>query len=200
MDNRVMDVPGGSSAALVMLAFLQADCRGAEIQKELHSLGNELHVTHRDINCNGPRVDPSEDGDLETDGHLEYESVHMDLQGIQPVVELPWQWNQDPAANIQQVAGELREIADQLEESVMTQATRNLMRNTSDSRAEWRTHLNSEVQRIIRNGTGLEHLPQERVFMALTLTLVKGVCEQAPQLLRSLFNAALQFIGPARVR
>ena len=65
---------------------------------------------------------------------------------------------------------------------------------------QWKTHLTLEVQQIMRQGTFLEHLPQERVIMALTLTLVKGVCEQAPQLLRSLFNAALQFISPARTR
>ncbi|XP_034444121.1 BH3 interacting domain death agonist [Hippoglossus hippoglossus] len=198
MDNLGMDVTGGSSAALVILAFLQADCRGSEFRKELLSLGSEFQLT-RDINCNGPRIEPAEDGDLETDGHLA-ECVRMDLRDIQPVVGPQWQWNHDALAGIQQVADELREIADQLQARVTARATRNLMRNTSDSQSEWRTHLTSEVERIMRDGTGLEHLPQERVFMALTLTLVKGVCEQAPQLLRSLFNAALQFISPVWAR
>ncbi|XP_062246391.1 uncharacterized protein LOC133955531 isoform X1 [Platichthys flesus] len=201
MDNLGMDVTGDSRAALVILAFLQADCQGAELQKELHSLSNEFHLT-RDINCNGPRINTAEVGSVETDGYLEPECllqtdcreidiVPVDLHDIQPVAELQGQY---AAANIQQVAEEIREIAAQLQESVMAQATNNLMRNRSDSQSEWKTHLKLEVERILRNGTGLEHLPQERLVMALTLTLVKGVCEQAPQLLRSLFNAALQFI------
>ncbi|XP_062246387.1 uncharacterized protein LOC133955530 isoform X2 [Platichthys flesus] len=204
MDNLGMDVTGESRAALVILAFLQADCQGAELQKELHSLSNEFHLT-RYINCNGPRIDTAEVGSLEAELSLlntsfqetysdDYESLPEDLHDIQPVAELQGQWNQDAAANIQQVAEEIREIAAQLQESVMAQATNNLMRNRSDSQSEWKTHLKLEVERILRNGTGLEHLPHERLVMALTLTLVKGVCEQAPQLLRSLFNAALQFI------
>ena len=53
---------------------------------------------------------------------------------------------------------------------------------------------------MMRQGVGLEHLPQERVFVALTLTLVRGVCEQAPRLLRNLFHTALQYISPTRAR
>ncbi|XP_053283155.1 uncharacterized protein LOC128444618 isoform X2 [Pleuronectes platessa] len=188
MDKLGMDVTGDSRAALIILAFLQADCQGAELRKELHSLSNEFHLT-RDINCSGPwSISRREIA------RPRPELVPVDLPDIQPVAELEWQWNQEAAANIQQVAEEIREVADQLQESVIAQATSNLMRNRSDSQSEWKTHLNSEVQRILRNGTGLEHLPHERLVMALTLTLVKGVCEQAPQFLRSLFNAALQFI------
>ncbi|XP_019959193.2 BH3 interacting domain death agonist isoform X2 [Paralichthys olivaceus] len=198
MDNLCMDVTGGSSVALVILAFLQADCRDSEFRKELHSLGNEFKLT-RDINCNAPSIDQLEDGDLETDGHLPG-GVSVSLQDIQPSVELQWPRNDEAVANIQQVAEGLREIAAQLEESVLAQATSNLRRNISDSPSEWKNHLTLEVDRIMRHGIGLEHLPQERVFMALTLTLVKGVCEQAPQLLRSLFYAALQYITPARAR
>lgn len=59
---------------------------------------------------------------------------------------------------------------------------------------QWRHHLNWEVERVMRAVVGLEYLPQERVIVALTLTLVKGVCQQAPQLLRNLFYTALQYI------
>ncbi|XP_062246393.1 uncharacterized protein LOC133955531 isoform X2 [Platichthys flesus] len=143
MDNLGMDVTGDSRAALVILAFLQADCQGAELQKELHSLSNEFHLT-RDINCNGPRINTAEVGSVETDGYLEPECllqtdcreidiVPVDLHDIQPVAELQGQY---AAANIQQVAEEIREIAAQLQESVMAQATNNLMRNRSDSQSE----------------------------------------------------------------
>lgn len=47
----------------------------------------------------------------------------------------------------------------------------------------------------MRQGVGLRDLAQEKVVVALTLTLVKGVCEKAPQLLRNLFNVALQYVS-----
>uniref|UniRef100_A0A3Q0RZM5 BH3-interacting domain death agonist n=1 Tax=Amphilophus citrinellus TaxID=61819 RepID=A0A3Q0RZM5_AMPCI len=53
---------------------------------------------------------------------------------------------------------------------------------------QWKAHLTSEVERVLRHGVGLEHLPQEKVIIALALTLVKRVCMQAPELLRDLFR------------
>lgn len=47
----------------------------------------------------------------------------------------------------------------------------------------------------MRQGLSLSDLPQERVILALSLTLVKGVCKQAPHLLRNLFNTAVQYIS-----
>ncbi|XP_074487966.1 BH3 interacting domain death agonist isoform X2 [Sebastes fasciatus] len=193
------DLTSGQTAALVMLAFLQADCRAAaEYQKELLSLGKDFNLT-RDINSNGPRIDALEDGDLETDGHLA-SSITADLGDLQPSVELQWPGYHGEAADFQQIAEGLREIADQLEQNVVAQATRNLRRNIAVSPSDWKDHLTQEVERAMRQGVGLEHLPQERVMVALTLTLVKGVCEQAPRLLRNLFNTALQYLTPARAR
>lgn len=63
---------------------------------------------------------------------------------------------------------------------------------------EWEDHLSLEVDRVMRQGVSLKDLAQEQVMVALTLTLVKGVCEQAPRLLRNLFNTALQYISHAR--
>lgn len=62
---------------------------------------------------------------------------------------------------------------------------------------QWKDHLTWEVERAMRRGVGLEHLPQERVAAALALTLVRGVCEQTPRLLRDLFSAVLQYFTPA---
>lgn len=80
------DLDSGQNAALVILAFLQADCRNAEYRKELLSLGQEIN-TAWDINWNGFREDPVDDGDLETDGHLS-SCVRASRDDIQPSVEL----------------------------------------------------------------------------------------------------------------
>ncbi|XP_033489864.1 BH3 interacting domain death agonist isoform X1 [Epinephelus lanceolatus] len=189
----------GQNAALLVFAFLQADCRSSEYEEELFSLGKDLHLT-RDINFNGPRKDVLDDEDLETDGH-QCSCIAPAIHDIQPSPELQWPRNEAEAAAIQQVAEGLREIADQIEHNVVAQATQNLSKNISTSPSEqWKDHLTQEVGRVMRQGVGLEHLPQERVMMALTLTLVKGVCEQAPRLLRTLFNTALQYVSSGRAR
>ncbi|CAJ1057208.1 BH3 interacting domain death agonist [Xyrichtys novacula] len=192
MDN----LSGGQNAALVVLTFLQADCRNSEYGKELLSLRQEIHRT-RDINYNSSVKDDLEDGVLETDGHLS-SCIRSSLGDIQPSVELQWARNQDDAG-VQQVAEGLREIAAQLEHSVVARATQNVSREILKSPLnQWKDHLTREVERVMRQGVGLEQFTQERVFIALTLTLVKGVCEQAPQLLRNLFNIALQCISVRR--
>ncbi|XP_070764136.1 BH3 interacting domain death agonist isoform X2 [Enoplosus armatus] len=196
-----MDVLGNLTSgqnALVMLAFLQADCRGSEYEKELLSLGQEINP-NRDMNCNGLRKEALDDGDLETDGHLSI-SIPGLIDDIQPSVGLQRPRNHAEPAVVQQIAEELREIADHFEHNVVAQATQNLSRNISHSPPDWKDHLTQEVDRVMRQGVGLENLPQERAMVALTLTLVKGVCEQAPRLLRNLFRTALQFISPARAR
>lgn len=188
----LMNLPGGQNTALVILDFLQADCRNADYDKELHSLGRDLNIT-REVPCSDPRIQDVDDGDLETDGHLP-SCIAVSLDDIRPAVELLWPRNHEGAV-IQQVAEELREIAAQLELSVVAQATQNLSRNiTTTPLEQWKNHLTWEVQRVMRQGVGLAHLPQERVMVALTLTLVKGVCEHAPRLLRNLFCVALHYI------
>lgn len=183
------------NTALVILAFLQSHCRNSDYRDELFSLGKELNVT-RDINCNGRFIDPVEDGDLETDGHLPSSTSGI-LNDVLPLVELQWPRNHEAGENIHEVAEGLREIAAQIEHNIVAQATRNLRRNISTSPPEqWKNHLTYEVERVMRQGMGLEHLPQERVFIALTLTLVRGVCEQVPAFLRNLFSAALRYISP----
>ncbi|XP_035520160.1 uncharacterized protein LOC118329918 isoform X2 [Morone saxatilis] len=185
------------NAALVVFAFLQADCRNSDYKKELFSLGQDTDLM-RDINCNNPWRDSPDDGDLETDGHL-VSCITASLGDIQPSVELQLPRNHADAAAIQQVAAGLREIAAQFEHNhFVAQATQNLHRNITVFPSEqWKDYLTQEVDRLINQGVGLEHLAQERVIAALALTLVKGVCEQAPQLLRNLFRTALQYISSA---
>lgn len=181
------------NVALVILAFLQVDSRTSEYNKELLSLEKDLV---RDINYNGPRSDPQDDEDLETDGHISSSSITAALRDIRPSVELQRLENPVEAADLRRIGEELREIAAQFEQSVVTQAAQNLHRNISNVPSDqWNNLLTREVNWAMRQGVGLEHLPQERVFMALTLTLVKGVCVQAPQLLRNLFNTALQYLS-----
>ncbi|XP_070828726.1 BH3 interacting domain death agonist [Chaetodon trifascialis] len=186
------NLTSGQNTALVILAFLQADCRDSEYGQELFSLRQEINI--------GLRKEPLDDGDLETDGHLP-RCFTVSLDHIQPSVEPQRPGNHANAAALQQVAEELREIAAGLEHSVVFRATQNLSRNIRTSPSEeWKHHLSWEVDRVMQQGVNLKDLPRERVIVALTLTLVKGVCEQAPRLLRSLFSIALQYIGPVGAR
>ncbi|KAI9523527.1 hypothetical protein NQZ68_026469 [Dissostichus eleginoides] len=188
------DLNSGQNAALLMWVFLQADSSTPEFSKELLSLGKELN-SYRDINFNRPFEEDLDDGELETDGHL---PIRAALQDILPSVELQWPMGWAQAADCQQVAEVLRGIADQLQQNVVNQATQNLSRNMSNTPSEqWTEHLSREVQSVMQS-VGLHHLSRERVMLALTLTLVKGVCVRAPQLLRSLFVTALQFLNHAR--
>ncbi|XP_047452320.1 BH3 interacting domain death agonist isoform X2 [Mugil cephalus] len=178
---------------LVMLAFLQADCKNPEYSNELQRLCDDLSL-NRDINSNRPVIESLDDGYIETDGHQPSKPFLSDLQVS---VEMQWPRNNEEVAALQEVAGMLRDIADQFEHNAVARATQNLCNNISRSPVtDWKHHLSSEVNRVLTQGAGLEHLPQERLFLALTLTLVKGVCEQAPRLLRHLFNTALQLINP----
>ncbi|XP_033997371.1 BH3 interacting domain death agonist [Trematomus bernacchii] len=187
------DLNSGQNAAL-MWVFLQADSSAPEFSKELLSLGKELHFS-RDINFNRPCEEDLDDGDLETDGHL---PIRAALQDILPSVELQWPMGRAQAADFQELAEELREIAHQLQQNVVNQATQNLSRNMSNTPSEqWTEHLSRVVQSVMQS-VGLHHLSRERVMLALTFTLVKGVCALAPQLLRSLFVTVLQFLNPAR--
>lgn len=73
--------------ALVSFAFLQADCGNAEYRQELLSLGQELNIPS-DVNLNGFREEcHSEDGYLETDGHI-CSSHSAFLLEIEPFVPL----------------------------------------------------------------------------------------------------------------
>lgn len=58
----------------------------------------------------------------------------------------------------------------------------------------WTDYLSSEVDRAMSRGALPMELAQERVTLALTLTLVKTVCELVPSVTRNLFNAMLQYI------
>lgn len=175
--------------AVLFWTFLQAD--SGECPKEYHK---ELRSLGRDVNGNETRIYGSDceedtDGDLETDGHL-CTSISTALEGIEPSVDLLG------PENLQQIAAEIREIAAQLELNVVAQATQNLSRNiTRSPRERWKQYLHQEVGNILAHGVGLDNLQQERVIAALTFTLVKGVCQQAPSLLRSLFNTALQYLS-----
>jgi len=188
----------GQNAHLVVLAFLKADCRQEDYDEELLSLSKGLT---RDINFNGSCwTDSGDDEGLETDGH-QPTHISVFLNDIQPSVQLHRPVDHAEAAALQEVAAELREIAAQLEYNVVVRATQNLRENILSSPFEdWKKHLSQEVAKVMRHGVGLEHLPQERIMLALSLTLVKGVCQQVPHLLRSLFDVALQYISPARAR
>ncbi|XP_023181112.1 uncharacterized protein LOC111605875 [Xiphophorus maculatus] len=179
------------SAALVVFFFLQPDSKDLNYNKELCSKGNEL-IASREINGNGNNVEAEEHGELQTDGHLPG-NITGYLEDILPLVELPGPGGQQEVINMQAVAQDLREIAAQLELQVVVRAAQNLASNVSESPSELGNHLVNEVERLLREAS-LKDLPQEQVVLALTLTLVKGVCIQAPWLLKSLFDMAVRFI------
>ncbi|XP_068169218.1 BH3 interacting domain death agonist isoform X2 [Antennarius striatus] len=182
-----MNLAGGQNSAMVMLAFLQADCRNPECRKELFSLSQEMN-------------DISLVEDIEMDGFLS-SSIADGIRDIQPSIGLHRPGDHVDAAAIHQVAEELRGIAAQIELNIVARATENLSRNIQTSPLnEWKNYISSEVDRVMRQGVYLNDLPQERVIMALTFTLVKGVCEQNPLHLRHLFNSALQYITQGRPR
>ncbi|KAM8891085.1 BH3 interacting domain death agonist isoform 2-T2 [Spinachia spinachia] len=189
-----MDALGEQRGALVAWAFLQADCASPGYGRELESLSEDLRLSGN-IELGGPARDAPGDGDLETDGHMS-RCMTAAPGDIQPSVELQWPHAED----LQQIAQGLRDIADLFKHNVVAEATDNLGRNISVSPSEWKDHLTWEVERVMRRGVGLENLPQERVAVALALTLVRGVCEQAPRLLRNLFGAVLQYFKPAQSR
>lgn len=80
------DLTGWPAAALVMLAFLQADSTSPEYREELLSLGQEMNLTW-DASSSGPRGDLLVYGDLEPDGHLS-SSVRASADDVQPLVDL----------------------------------------------------------------------------------------------------------------
>lgn len=56
---------------------------------------------------------------------------------------------------------------------------------------QWGSHLKQAVEHVhgaLRQGSSLGDLPQERVVLALSLSLIKGVCERTPGFLRDLFH------------
>ncbi|XP_034032948.1 BH3 interacting domain death agonist [Thalassophryne amazonica] len=182
-----------SKAAMVFMILLQTGCRNPEFKKELFELSRELNVNWDDV----AKFHALLDGDLESDGHLPC-STRDCVGDIHPVAELHWPGNHGNAEAVQEVAAGLREIADHFDYSAVNRSTQNLLRELLASPFHlWQEHLTREVQWVLGHGVGvgLEQLPQERVLAALTLTLLKGVCEQVPCLLRHLFMAALQYIN-----
>ncbi|XP_020790973.2 BH3 interacting domain death agonist isoform X2 [Boleophthalmus pectinirostris] len=180
-----------AQCSVLFWTFLQADSGDCppEYRKELLSLrakgfkgtGASLPVLH----CG----DVDSDGDLETDGHLS-SNLRIAFEGMEASLD------ENGPENIQQVAAEIREIAANLELNVVAHATGNLTRNLLGSSIDhWKDHLHREVQHILAHGVGLDNLQQERVVAALTFTLVKGVCLQAPWLLRGLFHTTLQYLS-----
>lgn len=77
------------NAALVIAAFLEADCQDPDYSHEIRSICGDI-TADRDINRNEHQIDSHQDcEELESDGHLS-ESIRASLDDIHPHVELPW--------------------------------------------------------------------------------------------------------------
>lgn len=185
---------------LVFLTFFQhTGCVDPNLQRELALLGRELKCTQPDINSN-IGVDEEyvyDDEELQTDGHFS-PSCRVLLEGIQAERHLPV--NHEEVEVVRNVAAGLIEISDQINHNVLAQAAENLAKKLQKSSIKlWQNHLAEEVKWLLCHcpGSALESLPQEKVIMAFTLSLVKRVCEKAPLLLRNLFLTTLQYFSQA---
>ncbi|XP_063052128.1 BH3 interacting domain death agonist [Engraulis encrasicolus] len=193
----IMDATGDASMCttpLVFLTFLQeTGCRNQELKQELLDLETEWKCL-QDVNSNGVPsafTDEDDEGELQTDGHSPIPCLRALVQDRPqvrvppPVVPL-----YDPA--VRDVARELVHIADQLEDSVMARTTDNLLRSLQKTNyLQWGHHLSHAVDQVhgaLQHSGSLDSLPQERVLLALSLSLIKGVCERTPSLLRDLFH------------
>lgn len=193
MDGLMRNLATEHDVALVIISFLQADCKNTELSSELLSLRKDLSLSW------DAETDCSDDGDIECDGHSA-SPISAALGEIRPSVELDRQDNQADIEAIHDVAIGLRAIADQLHQEVVAQATQNLRSSIETCPTDqWKDHFNRVVTRAMIQGVGLEHHPQEQVVVALSLTLVKGVCQHTPRLLRSLFSTALEYINGPRL-
>ncbi|MGH0149601.1 UNVERIFIED_CONTAM: hypothetical protein FKN15_044740 [Acipenser sinensis] len=98
---------------------------------------------------------------------------------------------------VRQIAANLIEIADQLDQSVVSRASGHLARRMQNRISQdWTGLLSSEVECMMRQGIpGLQQFPQEKVMLTLTMVLVQNIGVQAPTLLRSFFSTAVQYIN-----
>ncbi|XP_066541507.1 BH3 interacting domain death agonist [Hoplias malabaricus] len=193
--------------SLVFLTFLsETHSQNCAFQEELHKLGRDIKL------CAGPDIYSGErnayhnpvdlslecDGELETDGHISFNPRSL-IQDIQPQVQFEIPVNAEEAQAARVVAAELIRIADDLNQSLVSQAAerlrKNLVRQTSQQ--SWKTLLARSVEGLLRQVPGVH---SQQVEMALTLSLVKAVCETAPPLLWGLYNALVQYFSQARPR
>ncbi|XP_062403249.1 BH3 interacting domain death agonist isoform X2 [Sardina pilchardus] len=202
-----MDTTGDANSlvgpSLVFLTFLQQKgCKNDDFERELTDLKRDL-IHDQDINCNGVglvcadgslsrELHSGDDGELQTDGHSPTVHLQMFVRAYHPLVQAPPPPVPVPDPALRDIAQELIQIADQLENDVMARATNNLLRSLQNSEKwKWSSHLKQAVEHVhvsLRCGNSLGDLPQERVALALSLSLIKGVCEHTPRFLRDLFH------------
>ncbi|XP_072566102.1 BH3 interacting domain death agonist [Paramormyrops kingsleyae] len=184
-----MDQETDPRTALLLFCFLEdGSSDNKDLQEELTTLKS----------CLTPSCGiPAEEDDVQSDGHICC-NPRQYLDELQPQA-LPLQRGDiidEEAVRI--VAGELVQIADQLERTVIFQATFwNLFRNLQNRPEEnWKFCLSREVEKMLHGGLtqSLDQLPKERLMLALTFTFVKGVCQHAPNMLQRLFRTALQYV------
>ncbi|XP_048112893.1 BH3 interacting domain death agonist isoform X1 [Alosa alosa] len=205
-DRTSMDATGDANSllgtSLVFLTFLQQKgCQNDDLERELSDLKRDLKHG-QDINCNGiglvctdgslsGELHSGDDGELQTDGHSPTVHLQMFVLDQHPHVQAPPPVPV-PDQALRDIAQELIQIADQLENDVMAHATNRLLRSLQNSEKEnWSKHLKQAVEQVhvsLRSGTSLGDLPQERVTLALSLSLIKAVCEHTPRFLRDLFH------------
>ncbi|MGH0119914.1 UNVERIFIED_CONTAM: hypothetical protein FKN15_059842 [Acipenser sinensis] len=190
----------GITTQWILLTFLQDQkCSSQEYKKELDTLENELNKKRPVISNyssvrsnNQDCFSDGDDGELQTDGHF-----CSDIRNICREMQPDVQGNAVDVGAARQIAANLIEIADQLNQSMVSRASDNLVRRMQTRISQdWTGLLSSEVERLMRQGIpGLQQFPQEKVMLTLTMVLVQNIGVHAPTLLRSFFSTAVQYIN-----
>nr|XP_055029316.1 BH3 interacting domain death agonist isoform X1 [Misgurnus anguillicaudatus]XP_055029317.1 BH3 interacting domain death agonist isoform X1 [Misgurnus anguillicaudatus]XP_055029318.1 BH3 interacting domain death agonist isoform X1 [Misgurnus anguillicaudatus]XP_055029319.1 BH3 interacting domain death agonist isoform X1 [Misgurnus anguillicaudatus] len=182
------NVDGFPETSLVLLAFLQHKrCQNGDLKREPELSNN-----------NNNYIDSDEE--LQTDGHsspIDFRGVLHDLQlQIQPQLSV----NAEEAQAAREMAAELIQIADMLENRVLSRAANSLTKKLSTSTYQlqvWSNHLSDGVQSLLQHVPGAREFNKELVEMAFTFALVKTVCEHAPPFLFQLYDTVVQtFLAP----
>ncbi|KAK1168736.1 BH3-interacting domain death agonist-like [Acipenser oxyrinchus oxyrinchus] len=188
----------GITTQWILLTFLQDQkCSNQEYKKELETLENELNkkrpvISNYSCLWRNNQDSDDDDGELQTDGHF-----CSDIRNICREMQPDVQGNAVDVGAARQIAANLIEIADQLNQSVVSRASDNLVRRMQTRISQdWTGLLSSEVERLMRQGIlGLQQFPQEKVMLTLTMVLVQNIGVHAPTLLRSFFSTAVQYIN-----
>ncbi|XP_076848338.1 BH3 interacting domain death agonist [Brachyhypopomus gauderio] len=183
--------------SLMFLTFLHhRPCRSEELCRELAELDREVQTClHVHYDCGGGGDDYDDDG-LETDGHSTLTSLRSVQQDYFPQVQLGLPENAQEIEGVREVAAEIIRIADEINQSIISQAAERLTKKLRSSpQNNWKNHLSQGIDSLLQEVPGVQ---TEQAVMALSFSLVKAACEVAPRLLRGLYYALMQHVSFAR--
>ncbi|XP_062860696.1 BH3 interacting domain death agonist [Trichomycterus rosablanca] len=175
-----MNIDCLSQTSLVFLTFLQqSPCVNNELQREVDYLNHKIKLHGLGLDS-----DIETDGLLETDGHSINRSLLLDF-APQAEYALP------EAQAVSEVAAELVRIADDFNDSIVSQAAERLNKKLRNaSKLSWLDYLSEGVDSVLTEVQGGHN---DRIVMAVTFSLVKAVCERTPRYLCDLCNVLMRY-------